>query len=84
MPRRVVPTRVSVLEDLANGVELLVQRQDQRCIVGDAQVLRRDVDPCPLSRSISSRSARGSITTPLPITDNFPGRTTPDGSSDSL
>ena len=32
----------------ANGVELLVQRQDQRCIVGDAQVLRRDVDPLPL------------------------------------
>ena len=40
--------------------------------------------PCPSSRSISSSSARGSSTTPLPITDSLPGRTTPDGSSDSL
>jgi hypothetical protein len=35
------------------------------------------------SRAISSRSAHGSRTTPLPISDRVP-RTTPDGSSDSL
>ena len=34
--------------------------------------------------AISSASAQGSITTPLPITDSLPLRTTPDGSSDSL
>ncbi len=32
---------------LANGVELLVQGQDQRGILGNAQVLRRDIDPLP-------------------------------------
>ena len=40
--------------------------------------------PCPFSRPISSSSALGSSTTPLPMTDSLPGRTTPDGSSDSL
>jgi hypothetical protein len=34
--------------------------------------------------SISSISAQGSTTTPLPMIATFPGRTTPDGSSDSL
>jgi hypothetical protein len=29
----------------ANGVELLVQRQDQRGVLGDTQALRRHVDP---------------------------------------
>ena len=32
----------------ANRVEFLVQRQDQRRVLGDAQALRRDVDPLPL------------------------------------
>ena len=40
--------------------------------------------PCPRSRSISSSSAFGSSTTPLPMTDSLPCRTTPEGSSDSL
>ena len=40
--------------------------------------------PCALSRSISSISAYGSSTTPLPMIDSLPGRTTPDGSSESL
>jgi hypothetical protein len=39
---------------------------------------------CDCSLSISSASAHGSITTPLPITDCLPGRTMPDGSNDSL
>ena len=48
MPRRVVPTRVSSLDEFANGVELLVQRQDQRGVVRYAQALRGDVDPLAL------------------------------------
>ena len=48
MPRRVVPTRVSVFDGFANRVELLMQRQDQRGVLGDTQALRRDVDPLPL------------------------------------
>ena len=42
------------------------------------------VTPCFLSWAISSNSARGSSTTPLPMTESLPGRTTPDGNSDSL
>ena len=42
------------------------------------------VTPWAASPSISRHSARGSSTTPLPITDSLPGRTTPDGSSESL
>ena len=35
-------------------------------------------------RSISATSAQGSSTTPLPMTLSLPGRTTPEGSSESL
>jgi hypothetical protein len=42
------------------------------------------VTPCFLSWAISPSSASGSTTTPLPMTDSFPPRTTPDGSSDNL
>ncbi len=40
--------------------------------------------PCFSSWAISSISACGSITTPLPMIDSLPPRTTPEGSSDSL
>jgi len=40
--------------------------------------------PCDRTRSISSVSADGSSTTPLPITDNLPGRTMPEGNNESL
>src|SRR5262245_11709965 len=40
--------------------------------------------PCCASRAISSHSAQGSMTTPLPMTPSLPLRTTLDGSSDSL
>ena len=40
--------------------------------------------PCSSIRSISSNKAQGSTTTPLPIIDNLPGRTTPEGSKLSL
>ena len=40
--------------------------------------------PWLVSFSTSVRNACGSNTTPLPITDSFEDRTTPDGSSDSL
>src|SRR5271154_6320365 len=42
------------------------------------------VTPFSLIFSISGSSAQGSTTTPLPITDSLPSRTTPDGSSDRL
>jgi hypothetical protein len=84
MPRRVVPTRVSMLEDSRTASsswcsgKISVAFSAMRKLCGVTSI------PCPLRRSISSSSARGSITTPLPITESFPGRTTPDGSRDSL
>ena len=38
MPRLVVPMRVSALRGFADRVELAVQRQDQRGVLGDAQI----------------------------------------------
>ena len=40
--------------------------------------------PCSRRSAISEIRCVGSMTTPLPMTDSFPGRTMPDGSSDSL
>ena len=40
--------------------------------------------PCPFSFSTSAMKAHGSTTTPLPMTDSLPGRTTPEGSRLSL
>jgi hypothetical protein len=40
--------------------------------------------PCASRRPISAISACGSTTTPLPMTASLPGRTTPDGRSESL
>ena len=40
--------------------------------------------PWDLIRSTSDKKAQGSKTTPFPITDSFPPRTTPDGKRESL
>ena len=47
-------------------------------------VSREISTPCPVSLWISSTRACGSSTTPLPMTARLPGRTTPDGRSESL
>jgi len=58
--------------------------------IGDADRAAADLvfigraDAAAASFSISVRSACGSITTPLPMIASLPGRTTPEGSSDSL
>ena len=54
--------------------------RSRRCAGCSASTLT----PCASSRPISSPSAQGSTTTPLPITDSLPGRTTPEGSRDEL
>jgi hypothetical protein len=52
--------------------------------VTGAALSRVTVTPWDLSRAISSSSACGSSTTPLPITESLLGRTTPDGNNESL
>ena len=54
--------------------------RSRRC----ADCRRRPSRPALPGGSISSPSAQGSTTTPLPMTESLPGRTTPEGSSDSL
>ena len=44
MPRLVVPILVPELAALAQGVELAVERQDQRGVLGDAEIVAGDRD----------------------------------------
>ena len=62
---------------LADDVELAMERQDEGCVLGNAQVLAPDPHALPLSRSISAHSAHGSTTTPLPITASCPAAPRP-------
>ena len=84
MPRRVVPTRVRMFEDSRIESSSWCSGRISVALSAMRKLSGVTLTPCPLSRSISSRSASGSITTPLPITESFPGRTTPEGRSDSL
>ncbi len=68
---------------LAQRVEIAVEGQDQRAGVGDLQRLRADRDALAGQPSDLGRSAQGSSTTPLPITESVP-RTMPEGSKESL
>ena len=84
MPRRVVPMRVISFEDSRNASS---SRCSGRISVVFSAIRRLSgvtVTFCALSRSISSRSACRSSTTPLPMIDSLPGRNTPDGSNESL
>ena len=68
---------------LAQLVELAMQRQDQRGVLGDLRLCGSISMPCPRP-SISLTRCQGSSTTPLPMTLSLPGRTTPEGRSASL
>src|SRR5579871_5780728 len=84
MPRRVVPIRSAALADSRMASS---SRCSGRISVAFSAMRRFSgvtltfwVFRC----LISSSKACGSSTTPLPITDSLPGRTTPEGSSESL
>ena len=69
---------------LAHDVQFAVQRQDQRRILGDAQVFRRDGHAL-LPQPLDLRSQRPWIDDDAVADDGeLAGRTTPDGSSESL
>ena len=89
MPRPVVPIRPKPVLLAARAFSRA--RSSSPCsgrIRGAFSAIRRLSGPTatPWARtvSISSSSAQGSITTPLPMIDILPGRTTPDGSRLSL
>ena len=61
------------VEGFPQGVELAMRRQDQRDVLGDAQIGRADGDAWP-SFATPLQGKPGSNTTPLPITASFEGR----------
>ena len=72
MPRRVVPTRVSVLADSRIASSSWCSGKINVAFSAIRKLCGVTLTPCPPSRSISSSRACGSITTPLPITDSLP------------
>ena len=61
-----------------------MQRQDQRRVLGDPQIVGANRDAARAQVFDLVEQAHGSITTPLPMIDSLPGRTTPDGNRLSL
>ena len=85
MPRPVVPILLLAGRRLAQLVELAVQRQDQRGVLGDLQVCgRRSSMPALLQRVDLVDEVPGIDHDAVADDDSLPGRTTPEGSSASL
>ncbi|MCY1241442.1 hypothetical protein D9M72_543420 [compost metagenome] len=86
MPRRVVPIFVPLLEAASSRMPSSSRCSDRISVALSAMRRLSGVIamPCLPSLSISAISACGSMTTPLPMTASLPGRTTPEGRSDSL
>ena len=84
MPRRVVPmlsaafavSRIASSSPCSGNINVVFSAI--RRLSGVTSI------PCFLRLAISVSNARGSRTTPLPMTDNFPGRTTPEGKQREL
>ena len=84
MPRPVVPIRALAGGGFAELVQLAMQRQDQGGVLGDAQILGVDHEPCCLRvRYVSTRPTDRSDHA-LPMDARFPLRTTLDGNRDQL
>ena len=86
MPRRVVPI-FTVPGAAASSRSPSSSRWNGRMSVALSAICKVSgvtATPCPAIFSTSARKAQGSSTTPLPSTESLPGRTEPDGSSDSL
>lgn len=80
-PRRTDLARAARI--LAQTVEVAVDGEDQRTIVGDLQRLRRGMNALLAETLDLGLQSPGSRTTPLPMTLGVP-RTMPEGSNDSL
>jgi hypothetical protein len=76
---------LGVAESLFAGlVQVAVDRQNEGRVLGDLQRLGVSLTPSPSNSRSSSISAQGSRTTPLPMIDSLPLRTTPDGKARHL
>ena len=84
MPRRVVPMRSAALADSRMASSSRCSGRISVVFSAMRRLSGVTLMPCFLSLAISSKSACGSSTTPLPMTDSFPGRTTPEGKQRKL
>ncbi len=69
---------------LPHGVKITMQCENEAGVFSKLRLSGVTATPCVASRPISASNASGSTTTPLPMTETLPGRTMPEGSSDSL
>ena len=84
MPRPVVPIRMPELEVSRERSSSRWTGRIRAAVSASIRFCGLMETPCAFKCSISSTSAQGSTTTPLPMMASLPGRTTPDGSSDNL
>ena len=80
VPMRALPERRSRAAGRGRGGAAGSAARSRRC----SRLSRLTSTPWPRSASISASSAQGSSTTPLPMTDSLPGRTTPRGQQAEL
>jgi hypothetical protein len=83
MPRPVVPI-LPPPSAASRAVEVRRAAAGSARVLGDAQVVGPTSTPWPRSGRSPPAAPRDRCTTPLPITDSLPGRTTPDGSRRQL
>ena len=84
MPRRVVPIACVLFADSRVTSSSRWSGRISAAFSAMTRLSGVTVTPCPPSFSTSSTKAHGSTTTPLPMTESLPGRTTPEGSRLSL
>src|SRR5579875_1760121 len=84
MPRPVVPMRPSPCRSSRARSRAPCEGRINAALSASFKVSGVTATPLAHIASISATSAHGSTTTPLPMIDSLPGRTTPEGSSDNL
>src|SRR4051812_9831388 len=84
MPRLVVPIRWVLFADSRASSSSRCKGRISAAFSATSRLSGDTLTPSARTRSTSSANAHGSTTTPLPMTASLPGRTTPEGSSDSL
>src|SRR5579885_2327316 len=84
MPRLVVPMRVAAPSASRSASSSRCSGRISVAFSAIRSLSGVTLIPCLSSCAISSSSACGSTTTPLPMTESLPSRTTPEGRSESL
>src|SRR5215218_3216824 len=84
MPRPVVPIRRAPRRSSRARSSAPCDGRISAALSARRSVSGEIASPLPRIVSISASNAQGSTTTPLPMIDSLPGRTTPDGSRLSL